>query len=68
MPVISLTMGKGQTTLEQKQELIKSFTTNAAKITGIPAHAFTILIHELEADNIGVGGKTLTELQEVMTC
>ncbi len=68
MPVITLTMGEGQATIAQKKELIKSFTASASNITGIPAHAFTILIHELEESSIGVGGKALSELREVMTC
>ena len=67
MPVISMTLGEGQVTSQQKKELIESFTASATKITGIPVRAFTILIHELGADNIGVGGKTLTELQAVTT-
>ena len=44
MPVISVTMGEGQATSQQKKDLIESFTTNAAKITGIPANAFSLTI------------------------
>lgn len=67
MPVITITMGEGQITLEQKKELIESFTESAAEITRIPPQAFTILIHELASDSIGVGGKTLTEFRTAMT-
>ena len=62
MPVISLTMGEGQTTIKQKKELIETFTASAAEITGLPVQAFTILIQELAPTSIGVGGKTLTDL------
>lgn len=66
MPVISVTMGEGQATAKQKEELIERFTASAVDITGIPAHAFTILIHELKAESIGVGGKPLTEVMAAM--
>ncbi len=62
MPVIAITMGKGQADTTQKQALIERFTTAACEITKIPAQSFTILINELEADSIGVGGKTLIEI------
>jgi 4-oxalocrotonate tautomerase len=64
MPVISITIGKGQTTLEQKKALVESFTATGAEITQLPPQAFTILINELSVDSIGVGGKTLKELKQ----
>lgn len=62
MPVITITMGAGQTTREQKKKLVETFTSQAVEITRLPAQAFTILIHELNPDAIGVGGKTLEEV------
>lgn len=67
MPVISLTMGEGQATPQQKKELIENFTANAVKITGIPAKAFTIIIHELNENSIGVGGRTLEAMKASLT-
>ena len=61
MPVITITMAAGQATREQKKQLVESFTTQAVEITKIPAQAFTILIHELNRDAIGVAGQTLEE-------
>ncbi|WP_136805772.1 4-oxalocrotonate tautomerase DmpI [Desulfosediminicola flagellatus] len=61
MPVITITMGKGQASKEQKKQIIEQFTTQAVEITRLPAQAFTILINELNADAIGVGGITLEE-------
>lgn len=61
MPVITITMGKGQASKEQKKQLIENFTNQAIEITKLPAQAFTILIHELNAEAIGVGGITLED-------
>ncbi len=63
MPVITVTLGKGQVNREQKQELIESVTKVAVDATQIPARSFTILISELETDNIGIAGQTLTQIQ-----
>jgi 4-oxalocrotonate tautomerase family enzyme len=61
MPIITMTMGQGQSTGAQKKQLIESFTENAMDILKLPAHTFTILIHELSADSIGVGGNPLKD-------
>ncbi len=60
MPVIQITMAK--TTAEQKRTLIAKLTADAVEITKIPASEFTVLISELDGDNIGRAGKTLTEI------
>ena len=62
MPVITVTLGKGQINREQKEKLIQSFTDAAVDATKIPAQSFTILISELEGDNIGIAGQTLTRV------
>ena len=59
MPVIIFEGGKLD--LDKKRELIGELTEAAVKVTGIGAPAFTIYIHENEFDNIGVGGRLLTE-------
>lgn len=64
MPVITVTMGQGQTSKQQKKQLIESITTHAMDIMNLPAQSFTILINELNADSIGVGGITLKNLLE----
>jgi len=61
MPVINLDIGK--LSQEQKRELITSLSNEAARITNIPLGAFTVVIHELEDENIGIGGKTIGELK-----
>jgi 4-oxalocrotonate tautomerase len=62
MPVITVTLGREQITNEQKKLIIQKFTEEAVEITRLPEQAFTILIHELSPDAIGVAGKTLAEL------
>ncbi len=62
MPVITVTMGSGRITSDQKKEMIQKFTQEGARIARLPEQAFTILIHELSPEAIGVAGKTLTEL------
>jgi len=59
MPVIQLTIGKIDK--DQKRELIEKLTRTAIEITKIPAIDFTVSIIELEYDNIGRAGKTLSD-------
>jgi 4-oxalocrotonate tautomerase len=60
MPVIQITMGKSNQ--EQKKALIERLTADAIEITGIPAPEFTVLIHELERESIGRGGRTCADI------
>jgi 4-oxalocrotonate tautomerase len=64
MPVITMSLGQGQITKQQKKQLIENFTETAMEILKLPAQSFTILIHELSTDNIGVGGNALGDLIE----
>jgi 4-oxalocrotonate tautomerase len=49
---------------EKKKELVKSFTDSAAKITGIPASEFTVLLRATAPDLVGIGGELLCDLHE----
>lgn len=60
MPII--TINGTNFTKEQKKDLIKSFTLEAAGITNIPTQAFVVQINEDSPDNWGVGGELLSEL------
>lgn len=64
MPVITMSLGQGQTTKQQKKQLIENVTETAMGILKLPAQSFTILIHELSADSVGVGGNSLEDLLE----
>ncbi len=59
MPVISIKMSSRPR--EIKRELVKKLSVAAAETTGLPVEAFTVLIEELPAENIGIGGKLLDE-------
>lgn len=49
---------------EKKAELIEKFTAVAQEVTGLPAQAFTVIIRENDPDNVGVGGKPLSQLHK----
>jgi 4-oxalocrotonate tautomerase len=59
MPVITLEAGK--LNKEQKSQLVKEFTSTAAKIMNVPEQAFIVLLKENEQDNIGFGGQLLSD-------
>jgi 4-oxalocrotonate tautomerase len=63
MPVINIDLGLGQTSENQKQQLISRLTSDAAEITGIPAEKFITFINEFPVENIGIGVKTLKEIK-----
>jgi 4-oxalocrotonate tautomerase len=62
MPVITIDIGI--TSLEKKAALVKELTTKASEITQIPEDKFVVLINEMERDNIGIGGKLLSEIMK----
>ena len=61
MPVITIDLGILDSR-EKKAPLVAAVTAAASSATSIPAEKFTVLINELQRDNIGVGGKLLSEL------
>lgn len=63
MPVINVDLGLGQINEGQKKQLIDRITADAVDITGIPVEKFTMFIHELPLENIGVGGKTVKDIK-----
>ncbi|PKL57927.1 MAG: 4-oxalocrotonate tautomerase [Methanomicrobiales archaeon HGW-Methanomicrobiales-5] len=56
MPIISINMRKGFST-EQKRTVVKEFTDTLVKTLGVNPGVITILINELELENIGNAGK-----------
>lgn len=60
MPVIQI--DAGSMSKEKKADLIKALTDTASSILGIPTQAFVVIIRENPPDNIGTGGKQLSEL------
>lgn len=59
MPTITLETTK--LTKEQKIELVKEFTASAANIINVPEQIITVYIKENNVDNVGFGGKLLSE-------
>jgi len=47
--------------VEKKSELIKEFTEAASKATGIDQSAFVVYLRKSKPDEVGVGGKLLSE-------
>lgn len=46
---------------EKKAELVAKLTEAAKEVLGIPTEAFSVIIRENSMDNIGSGGKLLSE-------
>jgi 4-oxalocrotonate tautomerase len=55
MPVIQITMSEGRTA-EQKRELVKVFTSEAARILNAREETIRILIYEVSKENWGNAG------------
>jgi len=62
MPIINFE--SGQLSKEVKRELIQKLTDISAEITGIPKELFLVSIHELDDENIAVGGKSVKEIKQ----
>lgn len=59
MPVITLEAAK--LSKDQKQQLAREFTASAAKIMNMPEEAFCVFLKENSLDNVGVGGRLLSD-------
>lgn len=59
MPAITIEAAK--LSKEQKRELVTELTKVASEIMNVPEQAFMIFVKENELDNIGFGGKLLSE-------
>ena len=60
MPIISIEAGK--VNKDQKKALIEGFTKVASDTLHIDASAFVVIVKENDADNIGTGGKMLSQV------
>ncbi len=62
MPVITIdisTMSR-----EKKAELVKQLSAKASEVTQIPEEKFIVLINEMPRDNIGIGGRLLSDIMK----
>lgn len=60
MPII--TLEAGALSKEQKKMLIEKFTKVASETLNIAAEAFSVILKENSAENIGSGGKMLSQI------
>lgn len=66
MPVLNLTMTKehGGATKEQKKALIEGFTKVFSEVMGRGEKTMVVTITEIDTDNYGIGGRTITEIRK----
>lgn len=59
MPVIHIDSNK--LSRKQKRELVKVITKVSSEIMKLPENAITIIIREVEAEDVGIGGQLLCD-------
>ena len=62
MPYVNIKLAKTGVSAEKKAELIKGVTQLLTDLLGKDPQATTVIIEEVETDNWGKGGETLTQL------
>ena len=60
MPFVNIKITKDGVTLEQKAELIKGVTDLLVKVLHKNPATTVVVINEVETDNWGIGGETVT--------
>ena len=66
MPYINviLTKENGGLSANQKQELIKKLTSSVIEVVGRGQTSCVVTINEIETDNYGIGGKSVTQIRK----
>ena len=62
MPVVTVD-GPENATKEQKKEIIEKVSQIVAEAYDMPIEAITVIIRGTHPDNVGTGGKQLSELK-----
>ncbi len=60
MPFVNIKMGKDGATPDQKAQLVKGVTQLLVDVLGKNPQTVMVLIEEIETDNWGFGGETVT--------
>ena len=60
MPYVNIKITKEGATAAQKAELIKGVTDLLVKVLNKNPHTLVVVIDEVETDNWGIGGETVT--------
>lgn len=61
MPYVNIKITKEGATAEQKKELIQGVTQLLADVLGKNPQTTVVVIDEVDTDNWGIGGETVTE-------
>lgn len=61
---IKVTGGNEAPTVEQKREIIQGVTELLARVLNKNPVTTVVIIDEIEMDNYGLGGKTITEVRQ----
>lgn len=64
IPYVNIKLAKDGITAEKKAELIKGVTQILTDLLGKDPQATMVIIEEIETDNWGKGGETLTQLRQ----
>jgi 4-oxalocrotonate tautomerase family enzyme len=64
MPYVNVRIAKTGATSEQKAKLIKGITDLLFDVLAKPKASTYVVIDEVELDNWGVGGETLTQIRK----
>lgn len=66
MPFVNIRITKenGEPTTEQKQELIVGVTDLLAKVLNKNKSSTVVIIDEIDTDNYGLGGKSITQARK----
>ncbi|MCF6189074.1 MAG: 4-oxalocrotonate tautomerase family protein [Cocleimonas sp.] len=64
MPYVNIKITKEGATAEQKQQLIAGATQLLVDVLGKSPASLVVVIDEVETDNWGIAGKSVTELRK----
>lgn len=64
MPYVNIKVTREGVTQEQKAELIRGVTQLLFDVLGKPHRTTSVVIDEVETDNWGVGGETVTVIRK----
>ena len=67
MPYVNIKLGGKGATKEQKEEIMKGVTAVISEVMNKKPSATYVVIEEIDTDNWGVGGESLTELRKKTT-
>ncbi|MCJ2164625.1 MULTISPECIES: 4-oxalocrotonate tautomerase family protein [unclassified Pseudodesulfovibrio] len=64
MPYVNIRITKEGATKEQKEQLIKGVTDLLANVLGKNPKTTFVIIDEVDTDNWGIGGESVTEIRK----